>query len=225
MKKNYLAIALIALLFLGSSCRPRQGAHRQPMNVQQPPTPHEHQEILRALGLMLQSEGAQQPQPTVAARATVAPPARTPARDAASPFLVEVSVRQAAPEVSAQQTPTAVSVRQERVDAFLPANVPAFLPTDAPALRRYSVVVASLISRWSAETLQTRLQNDGHHVILAQNEHGMFRVIVGSFDDRASAAAQREALRRQYATMGSPDFLRRTYGVPFNDLWILARGF
>ena len=108
-------------------------------------------------------------------------------------------------------------VRQENIN-------PIFAP-DAADLRRYSVVVASLSSRWNAETLQRRLQNEGHHVILAQNERGMFRVIVGSFDNRFQAAAQKEELRRRYSAMGSPDFLVRTYGIPFNDLWILARHF
>ena len=214
MKKNGLAIALIALLFLGSSCRPQQSAYRQRYETaRQREMLHVQQPTTTARGVTLYPVVDVSVRHAVTTEATVQ---QTP---------VDVSVRHSAPEWVAQQTPIAVSVRQERVDAFLPANVPAFLPTDAPALRRYSVVVASFSNRWNAETLQTRLQNDGHHVILAQNEHGMFRVIVGSFDDRASAAAQREALRRQYATMGSPDFLRRTYGIPFNDLWILARGF
>jgi cell division septation protein DedD len=113
--------------------------------------------------------------------------------------------------------PVEVSVRQERVDAVS--------PTDAAGLRRFNVVIASLSVRLNAESLKTRMQNEGHQVILAQNEQGMFRVIVGSFDDRASAVAQREQLHRRYSALGSPDFLRRTYGVPFNDLWILERQF
>ena len=108
-------------------------------------------------------------------------------------------------------------VRQESIS-------PIFA-TDAANLRRYSVVVASLGNRGNAETLQRRLQNDGHHVILAQNERGMFRVIVGSFDNQFQAIAQKDELRRRYSAMGSPDFLIRMYGIPFNDLWILGRHF
>ena len=133
------------------------------------------------------------------------------ARDAATHPQVTVSFRQA----EVRQAPvTETAFRQENVSTF-------FAAADAPVLRRYSVVVASLNTRWSAETLQTRLQGDGHHVIIAQNERGMFRVIVGSFDDVASAVAQREALRRRYAAMGNPNFLRNRYGIPFDDLWIL----
>ena len=137
-----------------------------------------------------------------------------------NPALVQHTPVQQAPVNPAfvQHTPAhQPAVRQE--------NISPIFAADAADLRRYSVVVASLSNRWSAETLQRRLQNDGHHVILAQNERGMFRVIVGSFDNRFQAAAQKDELRRRYSAMGSPDFLVRTYGIPFNDLWILGRHF
>lgn len=167
MKKIHFAIALVAILMLGTACRPRQSAFNQVYEAAR------EREMQQAAG-----------QPTV--------------------------VRDAAP-----LPPVEVSVRQERVDAVLPA--------DAANLRRYSVVVGSFSVRLNAESLRNRLQNDGHHVILAQNEQGMFRVIVGSFDDRVAAAAQREQLHRTYSARGTPDVLRRTYGIPFNDLWILRR--
>jgi cell division septation protein DedD len=169
MKKIHFAVALIALVLLGTSCRPRQSAYRQVYEAAR------EREMQR-----------QAVQPTVVVRDTNAP-----------------------------LPPVEVSVRQERVEAVLPA--------DAAGLRRYNVVVASLSVRLNAESLRTRLQNDGHHVILAQNEQGMFRVIVGSFDTRHAAETQRQQLHRTYSAKGSPDFLRRTYGIPFNDLWILAR--
>ena len=168
MKKIHFAVVLIALVLLGTSCRPRQSAYRQVY------------EAARAREM-------QQGQPTTV-------------------------VRDAAP-----LPPVEVSVRQERIDAVV--------PTDAANLRRFNVVVASLAVRLNAEALQRRLQADGHHVIIARNEQGMFRVIVGSFDDRAAAVAQREALHRQYSALGTPEFLRNTYGIPFNDLWILDRQF
>ena len=119
------------------------------------------------------------------------------------------------PQVEVTYSNVEVVVRQEAIQAVS--------PTDASALRRYSVVVASLSTRLSAEALQARLQSDSHHVILAQNEQGMFRVIVGSFDDRASAVAQRNALNRQYTAHRSRADLMRIYGIPFDDLWILRR--
>ena len=51
----------------------------------------------------------------------------------------------------------------------------------------------------------------------------MYRVIVASYDDKNQAAAKREDIYRTYSAKGNTDFLRRTYGVPFNDLWILER--
>jgi len=162
---QFFTVALLALILLGTACRPRQSAYR---------------EIYEAAR---QREMQQQAQPIVSDIAPL-PPAE-------------------------------VSVRQERIDVIV--------PTDASNLRRFNVVVASLSVRLNAEILQNRLQADGHHVIIARNEQGMFRVIVGSYDDRASAVAQREALHRQYSALGSPDFLRSTYGIPFNDLWILDR--
>ena len=138
-------------------------------------------------------------------------------------------VRQApAQQTHAQQAPVNPAFVQHtpvHQPAVRQENISPVFAADAADLRRYSVVVASLSNRWSAETLQRRLQNDGHHVILTQNERGMFRVIVGSFDNRFQAAAQKDELRRRYSAMGSPDFLVRTYGIPFNDLWILGRYF
>lgn len=111
--------------------------------------------------------------------------------------------------------PVEVSVRKEKVEAVY--------PTDAAGLRKFNVVIASLSVKLNAESLKSRMENEGHSVILAQNEQGMFRVIVASYDDKAQAAARRDEIYRTYSAKGNTDFLRRTYGVPFNDLWILER--
>ncbi|MFA7493457.1 MAG: SPOR domain-containing protein [Proteiniphilum sp.] len=111
--------------------------------------------------------------------------------------------------------PVEVSVRKEKVEAVF--------PTDAAGLRKYSVVIASLSVKLNAESLKSRMENEGHLVILAQNEQGMYRVIIASYDDKAQAAAKRDEIYRTYSAKGNTDYLRRTYGVPFNDLWILER--
>lgn len=113
--------------------------------------------------------------------------------------------------------PVEVSVRKEKVEAVY--------ATDAAGLKKYSVVIASLSVKLNAESLRTRMQNEGYPVILAQNEQGMYRVIVASYDDRESAAAKREEIYKRYSAQGDTDYLRKTYGVPFNDLWILDRQF
>jgi cell division protein FtsN len=113
--------------------------------------------------------------------------------------------------------PVEVSVRKEKVEAVH--------PTDAAGLRRYSVVIASLSVKLNAESLKERMESEGYNVILAQNEQGMYRVIVASYDDRAQAASKRDEIYRTYSAKGNTEYLRRTYGVPFNDLWILERQF
>ena len=116
---------------------------------------------------------------------------------------------------AASLPPVEVSVRKEKVE-------PVY-PTDAAGLKKFSVVIASLSVKLNAESLKARMENEGHQVILAQNEKGMYRVIVASYDDKAQAAAKREQLYNNYSAKGNTDYLRKTYGVPFNDLWILER--
>ncbi len=113
--------------------------------------------------------------------------------------------------------PVEVSVRKEKVE-------PVYA-SDAAGLKKYSVVIASLSVKLNAESLKSRMENEGHNVILAQNEQGMYRVIVASYDDRESAVAKREDLYRTYSAKGDTEYLRKTYGVPFNDLWLLDRQF
>lgn len=111
--------------------------------------------------------------------------------------------------------PVEVSVRKEKVE-------PVYA-TDAAGLKKYSVVIASLSVKLNAESLKERMVNEGHPVILAQNEQGMYRVIVASYDDKQEAVAKREEIYSTYSAKGDTDYLRRTYGIPFNDLWILER--
>lgn len=111
--------------------------------------------------------------------------------------------------------PVEVSVRKEKVEPVL--------ASDAANLKKFSVVIASLSVKLNAESLKSRMQNEGYNVILAENEQGMYRVIVASYDDKSSAASKRDEIYQKYSALGNTDYLRRTYGVPFNDLWILER--
>lgn len=111
--------------------------------------------------------------------------------------------------------PVEVSVRKEKVE-------PVY-PTDAAGLKKYSVVIASLSVKLNAESLKSRMENEGYQVIIAQNEQGMYRVIVASYDDKEQAAVKREEIYNRYSALGNTEYLRKTYGVPFNDLWILER--
>jgi len=74
-----------------------------------------------------------------------------------------------------------------------------------------------------AEALKAKMENEGYRVILAQNEQGMYRVIIASYDDKPSAVDKRNEIRSIYQAKGDTEHLRKTYGIPFDDLWILQR--
>ena len=83
---------------------------------------------------------------------------------------------------------------------------------DASRLKRYSVVIGSFKNKTNAYSLKERMQNEGYHAVLGENEQGMLRVIVSSFDDKADAAASRDAIKAKYA----PNF---------QDAWLLERAY
>ena len=112
-------------------------------------------------------------------------------------------------------SPVEVSVRKEKV-------TPVY-NSDEAGLKSFNVVIASLSVKLNAESLKSRMEDEGYNVILAQNEQSMYRVIVASYDDKESAARKRNEIYEKYSTKGDTDYLRRTYGVPINDLWILQR--
>jgi cell division septation protein DedD len=75
-------------------------------------------------------------------------------------------------------------------------------------IKQFNVVVGSFTNKTNAVSLKNRMEKDGYTVVLAQNERGMFRVIVATFDDKASAAAERDSIKGKYY----PNF---------QDAWIL----
>ncbi len=91
-----------------------------------------------------------------------------------------------------------VSTRTERINAAQ--------GEDASRLKRYSVVIGSFKNKTNAYALKERM----HNAVLGENEQGMLRVIVASFNDKADAADSRDAIKAKYA----PNF---------QDAWILER--
>ena len=94
---------------------------------------------------------------------------------------------------------TNVRVQKERVTTI-----------EGSGLKQWNVVIGSFINKTNASSLKERMQYQGYPAILVQNQQDMYRVIVSSFDDRASAVAARETLKREYY----PDF---------QDAWILEQ--
>ena len=104
----------------------------------------------------------------------------------------EEEVVEVAP-VSKPRTSTATT-RTEKINAAQ--------GEDASRLKRYSVVVGSFKNKTNAYALKERMQN----------EQGMLRVIVASFDNKADAADSRDAIKAKYA----PNF---------QDAWLLERAY
>jgi cell division protein FtsN len=58
--------------------------------------------------------------------------------------------------------------------------------------------------------MKDRMTAEGYKPVIAENERGLLRVIVASFDNRADAVRARDALKLKYA----PNF---------QDAWLLER--
>jgi cell division protein FtsN len=94
------------------------------------------------------------------------------------------------------------SVKQEKVK---PAS-----DEDVLGLKRYSVVIGSFKNRTNAYSLKERMIDEGYRPVVAENDFGMLRVIVASFDSKADAVRSRDAIKSKYA----PNF---------QDAWLLER--
>jgi cell division protein FtsN len=94
------------------------------------------------------------------------------------------------------------SVRQEKLK---PAR-----GEDELGLKKYSVVIGSFKNRMNAYSLKERMTDEGYRPVIAENDLGMLRVIVASFDSRADAVRSRNSIKSKYA----PNF---------QDAWLLER--
>lgn len=81
---------------------------------------------------------------------------------------------------------------------------------DGDAIKLFSVVIGSFKNLTNANSLKERMQNEGYTPVLGENEYGMMRVIVTSFETKAEAEKSRDAIRAKYA----PNF---------QDAWVLER--
>jgi len=94
------------------------------------------------------------------------------------------------------------SVKQERVRPMS--------GEDVSNLKRYSVVIGSFKNRTNAYALKERMIEEGYRPVVAENELGMLRVIVTSFDSKSDAARSRDQIKSKYR----PNF---------QDAWLLER--
>lgn len=103
----------------------------------------------------------------------------TPVEEVAPVAPVEAKVVESAP----------VSVRQEKVTVVSGTN----------GLQDYSVVAGSFGVKANADGLKDYLDKEGYNAIVVFNaEANMYRVVVSTFADRASAADARDAFKAKY---------------------------
>lgn len=95
-----------------------------------------------------------------------------------------------AQKVTPAQTvdPATVSVRTESVKLI-----------SGSGLKDYSVVVGSFGSQDNATRLQTTLKGQGYDAQIVQSPSSMYRVVISTFADKASAVASRDKVRSTYA--------------------------
>lgn len=112
---------------------------------------------------------------------------------------VEVTPVVAAPIQSATPSAAVSSavVRQEKVTVV-----------SGNGLKDFSVVCGSFGLKANAEGLKNKLDADGYNALVVYNaEKNMYRVIVSTFSDKASAAQAREEFKARYANDAQhPDF-------------------
>lgn len=99
-----------------------------------------------------------------------------------------------------------VAVRQERVTVVT-----------GDGLKDFSVVCGSFGVKANADALKEQLAAEGYKTLVVENTEApagvaKYRVIVGTFDDRASAAAARDAFKAKYPNRSD-----------FQGAWLLYR--
>ena len=126
------------------------------------------------------------------------------------------------PKESAYQQAYATAKAREfdtQVDEVTPVSKPSYVSNDAvqkervtvigsAGIQQFSVVVGSFINKTNAESLKDRMARQGYLSFLAQNDRGMYRVIVATYSDKPSAVTERERVKNKYY----PEF---------QDAWIL----
>lgn len=119
--------------------------------------------------------------------------AQTPVEETVEVAPVQTAPVQAAPA----QTVTSAVVREEKVTVV-----------SGNALKDFSVVCGSFGSQVNANNLKGELDAAGYNAVVAYNaSNNMYRVIVSTHADKASAAQAREQFKARYANDAKhPDF-------------------
>jgi len=109
-----------------------------------------------------------------------------------------------------QSDNTSVSTKPNPYAGATPVQREKVTVVDGSGLQQFSVVIGSFLDLTNARSLKERMTNQGFNSILAQNEKGMYRVIIASFNNKADAATKRDRIKDQFY----PNF---------QDAWILDK--
>ena len=102
---------------------------------------------------------------------------------------VEVAPVVTAPVATPKTADNGAGMRQEKVTVV----------SGADGLKDFNVVCGSFGLKANAEGLKEYLDGQGYNAVIAFNpEAAMYRVIVGTYGDRASAAQARDAFKAKY---------------------------
>lgn len=86
-----------------------------------------------------------------------------------------------------EEAPMDVTYREEKV---------VIASGDVAALKAFSVVCGSFVSKTNAEALRSSLVGEGYGALVVQNPAtGMYRVVCASYDDKQAAAKAREQFK------------------------------
>lgn len=79
-----------------------------------------------------------------------------------------------------------------------------------PAISTYSVVIGSFVNKTNASALKKSMEDEGYSPSLAQNEKGMYRVILSTFAE-------------QYKARNFRDEVIKKHSPRFQDAWVLEQ--
>lgn len=116
-------------------------------------------------------------------------------------------VAQYTPAPVAKPKPTTTSSSETRVE-----SITALAGEDASRLKSFSVVIGSFTVKTNAYSLKNRMISEGYNAVLGENEQGMLRVIVASFETKQEAMDGRDVFKAKH-----PD------RADFQKAWILER--
>ncbi|GHT23183.1 cell division protein [Bacteroidia bacterium] len=168
--KIYLwGLAAVALL-ASSSCKPKQNAYAQVY------------EVAKAKPIVYTEPVVSEPEDNAVEEIAVA-------EEDERPIVTRIPQQPAVASVQTEPEPAAsTDFRKEQLTS-----------ADGGSIQRYSVVIGSFANKTNASSLKETMQDAGYRPVLAQNAQGMYRVLLASFSDRASAVAEKERIKNRFS--------------------------